>query len=36
MSLKKVLAGTIPPEKLALFSDRFEVIGDIALITIPP
>lgn len=36
MSLKKVLAGTIPPGKLALFSDRFEVIGDIAIVAIPP
>ena len=35
MSLKKVLAGTIPLEKLELLSDRFEVIGDIAVVSIP-
>lgn len=35
MSLRKILAGTIPDDKLALVSDRYEIIGDIAIIDIP-
>jgi tRNA (guanine37-N1)-methyltransferase len=35
MSLRKILAGIIPDDKIALVSDRFEVVGDIAILTIP-
>ncbi len=34
MHLRKTLAGIIPDEKLELVSDRYEVIGDVAIITI--
>ncbi|MDD1705833.1 MAG: RsmD family RNA methyltransferase, partial [Methanoregulaceae archaeon] len=36
MSLRKYLRGIIPEEKLALVSDRYDVIGDVAILTIPP
>jgi tRNA (guanine37-N1)-methyltransferase len=36
MSLKKYLRGIIPDDKLAFVSDRYEVIGDVAIVTIPP
>jgi len=36
MSLRKFLSGVIPDDKLALVSDRYEVIGDVAIVTIPP
>lgn len=36
MSLRKILEGVLPAEKLPLVSDRYEVIGDIAIVTIPP
>jgi tRNA (guanine37-N1)-methyltransferase len=35
MSLRKYLRGIIPDDKLALVSDRYEVIGDVAVISIP-
>jgi len=35
MSLRKILAGIIPDDKIGLVSDRYEVIGDVAIITIP-
>ncbi|MDD1708672.1 MAG: RsmD family RNA methyltransferase [Methanoregulaceae archaeon] len=36
MSLKKYLRGVIPDDKISLLSDRYEVIGDVAIVTIPP
>ncbi len=36
MSLRKLLAGIIPDEKQRLIRDHFDVIGDIAVVTIPP
>ena len=36
MSLKKYLGGIIPDDKILLLSDRYEVIGDVAIVTIPP
>jgi tRNA (guanine37-N1)-methyltransferase len=36
MCLKKHLRSIIPDDKLALVSDRYEVIGDVAIVTIPP
>ena len=36
MGLKDQLAGTIPAGLLPLVSDHFEVIGDVAVIVIPP
>ena len=36
MSLKRSLAGIIPDDKIALLSDRYEVIGDVAIVSIPP
>jgi tRNA (guanine37-N1)-methyltransferase len=36
MSLRKFLSGVIPDNKLAMVSDRYEVIGDVAIVTIPP
>jgi tRNA (guanine37-N1)-methyltransferase len=35
MSLRKYLRSIIPDDKLALVSDRYEVIGDVAVVTIP-
>lgn len=35
MSLRKILAGIIPDDKIALVTDRYEVIGDVAVIAIP-
>jgi len=35
MSLRKYLRGIIPDDKLPLLSDRYEVIGDVAVIAIP-
>jgi tRNA (guanine37-N1)-methyltransferase len=35
MSLRKYLHGTIPDDKVTLVSDRYEVIGDVAVIAIP-
>lgn len=36
MSLRSLLQDKLPPDKLALLSRGFEVIGDIAIIKIPP
>jgi tRNA (guanine37-N1)-methyltransferase len=36
MSLRKLLAGIVPDEKQRYIRDRFDVIGDIAVVTIPP
>ena len=36
MSLRSLLHDKLPPEKLALLPKGFEVIGDIAIINIPP
>ena len=36
MGLKDQLAGTLPPEILPLVPDRFEVIGTIAVLALPP
>ncbi len=36
MSLRKLLAGIIPDEKQRYIRDHFDVIGDIAVVTIPP
>ena len=36
MGLKDQLAGTIPAELLQELSDHFEVIGDVAVISLPP
>ena len=36
MKLKTLLAGTIPEEALGRLSNHFEVIGDIAILTLPP
>lgn len=36
MNLKEQLKGTVPPEKLNLLSNHFHVIGDIAIVSIPP
>ena len=36
MSLWNLLAGIIPEEKQRYLRDRFDVIGDIAVVTIPP
>jgi tRNA (guanine37-N1)-methyltransferase len=36
MSLRKLLASIIPEEKQRYLRDRFDVIGDIAVVTIPP
>jgi tRNA (guanine37-N1)-methyltransferase len=36
MSLRSLLLDKLPPEKLALLPKGFEVIGDIAIINIPP
>ena len=36
MSLKDLLKGRLPQEKLSLLPRGFEVIGDIAIISIPP
>jgi tRNA (guanine37-N1)-methyltransferase len=36
MSLRKILAGIIPDDKLVLVSERCEVVGDVAIITISP
>ncbi len=35
MSLKRSLAGVIPDDKISLLSDRYEVIGDLAVLDIP-
>lgn len=35
MGLKEQLAQILPPDVLPLLSDRFEVIGDVAVITLP-
>jgi len=35
MSLKRSLAGVIPDDKLRLLSDRYEVIGEVAIVEIP-
>lgn len=34
-AIRDILRGTIPAEKLRKFSGRFDVIGDIAVVTIP-
>jgi tRNA (guanine37-N1)-methyltransferase len=36
MSLSDDLAGMIPPDKMRNFSGRFDVVGDIAIIALPP
>lgn len=36
MKLTEVLAGTIPDDAIAHLSDHFDVIGDIAILAIPP
>lgn len=36
MSLRKLLAGIVPDEKQRYIRDRFDVVGDIAVVTIPP
>jgi len=36
MSIRSLLQDKLPPEKLALLPRGFEVIGDIAIINIPP
>jgi tRNA (guanine37-N1)-methyltransferase len=36
MKLGEVLAGTIPEDKLSRLSNHFDVVGDIAILTIPP
>jgi tRNA (guanine37-N1)-methyltransferase len=36
MNLKEHLKGVIPAEKLNLLSNHFQVIGDIAIVSIPP
>lgn len=36
MSLRKLLAGTIPTDKQRYLRDHFDVVGDIAVVTIPP
>ena len=35
-SIRDILGQTLPAEKLRNFSGRFDVIGDIAVVTIPP
>jgi tRNA (guanine37-N1)-methyltransferase len=36
MRLKELLKGTVPDDALAGFSGHFDVVGDIAIVTIPP
>jgi tRNA (guanine37-N1)-methyltransferase len=36
MNLRTILAGVIPGDKQKYLSDRFDVIGDIAVVVIPP
>jgi tRNA (guanine37-N1)-methyltransferase len=36
MRLRELLAGVIPEDALARFPGRFDVIGDIAIVSIPP
>jgi len=36
MKLTEVLAGTIPDDALSHLSNHFDVIGDIAILTVPP
>ncbi|MDD4138341.1 MAG: RsmD family RNA methyltransferase [Methanoregula sp.] len=36
MRLKELLKGSVPDDALARFSGHFDVVGDIAILTIPP
>ncbi len=36
MKIQDALAGSMPHDELRGFSGRFDVVGDIAILTIPP